>query len=122
VWPSIDGKWLRYTRGKTSECRFESVSVAHRQISEVTEIVADPPRRALQVLARQIGADRVQLFGDRIHVRSDSALSSESLTASLGEAGIVVADVRTITPTLEDVFIERLMRASDPETGREAHS
>jgi ABC-2 type transport system ATP-binding protein len=88
----------------------------------VTEIVADPPRRALQVLARQIGADRVQLFGDRIHVRSDSALSSESLTASLGEAGIVVADVRTITPTLEDVFIERLMRASDPETGREAHS
>jgi ABC-2 type transport system ATP-binding protein len=87
----------------------------------VTEVVADPPRRALQVLAGRLGADRVQLFGDRVHVRSDAALSSDALTAWLDAAGVAVAAVRPISPTLEDVFIERLIQASAAEAGPEDH-
>ena len=39
----------------------------------VLEVVAPPPRQAMDVCARALGRDRVQLFGDRLHVRADAA-------------------------------------------------
>jgi len=78
----------------------------------ILEVVADPPRKALQVLRARLGDDRVQLFGDRLHVHVDDASSAPELTGWLRDAGIEATHVRAIVPTLEDVFIELLSRTT----------
>jgi drug efflux transport system ATP-binding protein len=78
----------------------------------MVEIVVDEPREALQVLRERLDTDRVQLFGDRLHVRLDPDDSPETLSAMLSDAGVVATAVRPIVPTLEDVFIERLGRSA----------
>jgi ABC-2 type transport system ATP-binding protein len=70
------------------------------------EIVATPARDALQAARDAVGADRVQLFGDRLHVRLDREAAAGDLTSRLAAAGVTVTHVRTITPSLEDVFID----------------
>jgi ABC-2 type transport system ATP-binding protein len=72
------------------------------------EVVAAPPRRALEALRSALGADRVQLFGDRLHVRIESADREAAVRSALERAGVETAHVRPIRATLEDVFIERL--------------
>jgi ABC-2 type transport system ATP-binding protein len=74
-------------------------------------VIAAPPRRALQVLRERLGDDRVQLFGDRLHVRVDREEGQHEVIARLRSAGIPPTGVRTILPTLEDVFIELLASA-----------
>ncbi len=76
------------------------------------EIVAAPLRQALEVLRAARGNDRVQLFGDRLHVQVPGRESVHEVIATLGASGIEPSSVRTILPTLEDVFIELL--ASSP--------
>ena len=73
----------------------------------VFEMVATPVRVALERLRADFGADRVQLFGDRLHIKAASAAESDALQASALAAGVTVASLRPILPTLEDVFIER---------------
>jgi ABC-2 type transport system ATP-binding protein len=67
------------------------------------EVVAADVRGAHRLL-REHGV-RVQVFGDRLHVWSDrpDQEAATALTSLLGEA-----DVRPITPSLEDVFIAHL--------------
>jgi ABC-2 type transport system ATP-binding protein len=77
----------------------------------VAEIVASPPRRALVALRTRFGDERVQLFGDRVHLRIDRAPEATAAAEGLSRDGIAVASVRAIAPTLEDVFIERLADA-----------
>ena len=78
----------------------------------MVEIVAGEPREAMRVLREQLGDDRVQLFGDRLHVRLDPGQPVETATGVLTGAGVTVSGAREIAPTLEDVFIELLGRAS----------
>lgn len=84
----------------------------------ILEIVATPPRRALQLLRARLGPNGAQLFGDRVHVhaRPDDA---QTLAASLSGQGVEVSGVRRIVPTLEDVFIERLAGAA--ASGKGSH-
>jgi len=77
----------------------------------ILEIVATPPRRALQLLREHLIPNRVQLFGDRVHVHAGPE-ESETLSAWLSRQGVAVSSVRQIVPTLEDVFIERLAGAA----------
>jgi ABC-2 type transport system ATP-binding protein len=77
----------------------------------VLEVVADAPRRAMQALAASAGADRVQLFGDRLHLRADREPAAGEIEEVLAAAGVATMSVRRIVPTLEDVFIERLVTA-----------
>jgi len=72
----------------------------------VLEVVASPIRRALDVASASLGADRAQLFGDRLHVRVDDAASGEPLRERLVAAGIDVVQIRRVVPSLEDVFID----------------
>lgn len=76
------------------------------------EVVADPPRRALEVARTVADAGRVQLFGDRLHVRVGNDREFDPVLAALKQAGITVSDWRPIRPTLEDVFIDRLATSS----------
>ena len=74
----------------------------------LVEIVASPIRSALEVARARAGADRVQLFGDRLHVRFAHERDYEPVARALDAAGIGVASWRVIPATLEDVFIDRL--------------
>ncbi len=74
----------------------------------ILEIVAEPARRALAIVRDQVGAERAQLFGDRLHVRVRVAGDADAIVAGLARAGMPASSVRTVTPTLEDVFIERV--------------
>jgi len=77
----------------------------------ILEVVARPARQALTVLRTALGADRAQIFGDRVHVRVDDPRVASDLAARLAAAGIQEPSIRPIVPTLEDVFIERLAAA-----------
>jgi drug efflux transport system ATP-binding protein len=78
----------------------------------MVEVVVPDPRGALRVLRDRVGGDRVQLFGDRLHVRLAKSEPIEAISAWLAGAGVTATGVREITPTLEDVFIEQLGRGA----------
>jgi drug efflux transport system ATP-binding protein len=75
---------------------------------KMAEVVVDRPRDAMRALRGHMDPDRVQLFGDRLHVRLDPDDSPEALGARLADIGVAATAIRAIVPTLEDVFIERL--------------
>ena len=72
----------------------------------VFEIVVSEPRRALDRLRSAFGAERVQLFGDRLHAHVSSDVGADQIAAAIGQAGLEAGRVRQIVPSLEDVFIE----------------
>jgi ABC-2 type transport system ATP-binding protein len=80
----------------------------------ILEIVATPARRALAIVRGRVGAERAQLFGDRLHVRVETAAEGDALSQLLAREGVPAASVRLVTPTLEDVFIERVTRGPNP--------
>jgi len=82
----------------------------------ILEIVATPARRALAVVRDRVGPERAQLFGDRLHVRVDTLADADPLVAALAQAGVPASSVRPVTPTLEDVFIERVTKTRAPES------
>jgi ABC-2 type transport system ATP-binding protein len=86
-------------------------NLAASMTGAILEVVATPARQALHVLRDRLGRERVQLFGDRLHVRVDKASDAPAVTAELEQGGIHTAGVRQIVPTLEDVFIEKLAQA-----------
>ena len=73
----------------------------------VLEIVASPVREALDLVRREVGPQRAESFGDRIHVRVDEDSVAGALHDALVRAGIRVLQVRRVMPSLEDVFIEK---------------
>ena len=80
-------------------------------------------QRAADVCARVSGAERVQLFGDRLHVRVDARRRGRrACWPSSSARASRAASVRAIVPTLEDVFIERLAlaRAAGPSPAQPA--
>jgi ABC-2 type transport system ATP-binding protein len=90
----------------------DAPGVLQRSMSgAMLEIVATPVRKALHLLREKAGGNRVQLFGDRLHVHVDDASESEQLVAYLRQSGVGDPAARTILPTLEDVFIDRLARS-----------
>jgi ABC-2 type transport system ATP-binding protein len=77
----------------------------------VLEVVVESPRRALEMLAPAFGADRIQLFGDRLHARVDNERARDEIRAQLEQAGLPPISVRRVMPSLEDVFIDLLAGA-----------
>jgi ABC-2 type transport system ATP-binding protein len=81
------------------------------------------PRQARDVLAAGWGEARVESFGDRLHVRADTANDAARIIALLDAAGLSGARIRPVIPGLEDVFIERLAAAgSAPGPGPDRRS
>ena len=84
------------------------------------EVVTPRVRDARDVLARTLGETQVESFGDRLHVRGEREEDAARVGAILEAAGHPGASVRRIVPSLEDVFIERLVSARPgPPTGKD---
>jgi ABC-2 type transport system ATP-binding protein len=80
---------------------------------ELLELVAHPHREAADLVRAYPGIAGVQTFGERTHLRvADDAPPdvAHRLTDALAGRGIAVAALRPITPSLEDVFIDRIAR------------
>ena len=78
------------------------------------EIEADQPRQVATQLRGQLDADSVGLFGDRVHVvAQDAKRAIDQSEAILQKAGLAVQGIRTIEPSLEDVFVSVLAGEND---------
>jgi ABC-2 type transport system ATP-binding protein len=94
------------------------------QADEATlEVVARPPRRALERLRERDDVGEIEVYGERLHVRmprerrSGAEAAAGRLRAALVEAGLEVEQVRAIIPSLEDVFIARIRDAASAVPG-----
>ena len=76
---------------------------------EVIEIVCDRVRDAFRMLKGHPDVSEVQAFGDRLNVIVDGdGKTSPRLESLLRSQGISVVTIRTIAPSLENVFISLL--------------
>jgi ABC-2 type transport system ATP-binding protein len=79
----------------------------------VMEVIANDRDRAMAFLRGLEGAEDVQMFGERVHVRvrPGSPLSHvDRLANEVRGAGIDTESVRQVPPSLEDVFISRIAK------------
>jgi drug efflux transport system ATP-binding protein len=80
----------------------------------ILEIRSSEPRRAIAVLREQLahqGQDigAAGLFGDRVHlVTTDPEVARSAAKEALASASIGLQGIRTIDPSLEDVFVSVL--------------
>jgi len=78
------------------------------------EIQADQPRQVATQLRDHLDADSVGLFGDRVHVVTRQAQRAmDQSDAILKKAGLNLQSIRTIEPSLEDVFVSVLASEHD---------
>jgi ABC-2 type transport system ATP-binding protein len=81
--------------------------------ADLLEVVVTPVRQAKAALDGLSGVERVEVFGDRLHVWvSRSADGQAAIAARITAAGLGSPEIRPILPTLEDVFIARLTGGS----------
>ena len=84
---------------------------------QVVEVVIDRVRQGFSLLRSQPGLKEVQAFGDRVNVMvADPESSLPRLRALLAGNGIEVKSMRTIVPSLENVFISLLTHSHDGVT------
>jgi len=80
---------------------------------DVLEVAVDRPVEALEVLARVPAAREAALFGALLHVVvADAATDLAAVRDELERAGLAVARIEKILPSLEDVFVS-LIEAED---------
>ncbi len=81
---------------------------------EVLEIVCHPVRDAYRILKGISREMEIQAFGDRLHVLVDrSSARSGDFSSVLARGGVSVSGVRTIGPSLENVFISLLSQQKE---------
>ena len=75
----------------------------------ILEVRTPQPRKATALLREKLEALSVGMFGDRVHVvSSDPEAASVRAEAVLAEASVPLGGIRTIEPSLEDVFVSVL--------------
>jgi drug efflux transport system ATP-binding protein len=93
----------------------------------ILEVLAEPKRRAAELLHARADVSDVQVFGERLHATlaeaagEEARLAGEAIAAELTAAGIRVESARVTSPSLEDIFIARI-RAREGEGHEEAAS
>ena len=82
----------------------------------ILEVRSTNARRASALLRERLGADSVGLFGDRVHVVSRQPdAAARRIEQLLADAGLSVEAIRTVEPTLEDVFVSVLGEADEED-------
>ena len=74
------------------------------------EITTPEVTRALRIARTLPGIRSATIFGQAIHALIDDDLDLEHLRGLLLEHQIVVAEIRPLAPSLEDVFVELTYR------------
>ena len=75
----------------------------------VLELAAHPKQRAAEIARSDPVVEDVIEFGDRLHLRvAEASGPLERLPAALAAAGVDVARLRQVAPSMEDVFISLL--------------
>jgi ABC-2 type transport system ATP-binding protein len=75
----------------------------------ILEVRASEPRAACNLLRERLDRKSVGLFGDRVHVVTDDApRTSQRVVELLAEGEITPLSIRSIEPSLEDVFVSVL--------------
>ena len=80
----------------------------------VIELRGSPINLLRHVAHQDADVEDVQVFGDRLHLRVKAARAESvigRLPAALAAQGVTVSRIRSISPTLEDVFIELVEKA-----------
>lgn len=72
---------------------------------ELLELTTDQSEHALRVLKRKFGASRVSLFGDRLHLVTESEAQQREAKSELESAGVHILTCTPAQFSLEDVFI-----------------
>jgi hypothetical protein len=89
---------------------------------QVIEVIAQPQKRVVALLAGDHDVTDAQMFGERVHVRfgtTEGPAAVERVRAALDRAGIAIASLRPVPASLEDVFIDEVTHApADGSTGR----
>jgi ABC-2 type transport system ATP-binding protein len=89
----------------------------------IVELVANDQQSAMRIARSLGGVEDVQTFGERIHVRL-GARADKTFTTAFSEAldaqHVQVRSLREVPPSLEDVFIARLMAGDQPAGDRVA--
>lgn len=77
----------------------------------ILEVRTPEPRKVTLLLRERIAAQSVGMFGDRVHVVTTEADEAPAKVETvLAEAGLPLAGIRRIEPSLEDVFVSVLAR------------
>jgi len=77
-----------------------------RMRGELLEVIAEPLRKANEIIAGLPGVLGVQVFGERLHLWvEDAAACEEAVRNALIGGQITVTGIRRAAPGLEDVFI-----------------
>jgi ABC-2 type transport system ATP-binding protein len=88
----------------------EVKGIMHGRIVELR--IADP-RRAAALLRQSFPHDAVGIFGDRVHVRTDSpGAAVDGIRRILAGAALELTSIRETQASLEDVFVSVL--AAEP--------
>jgi len=77
---------------------------------QVIEIITDNIKKAYTLLKENYGTD-AQIFGDRINLVTDNKSEIEKIKSILNENNLSLISYRTITPSLENVFIHLVKKA-----------
>jgi ABC-2 type transport system ATP-binding protein len=79
---------------------------------EILEVRVERIREARALAAAHPAVRRAAIFGDRLHLTvAAGAEAAPAVNASFREAGLEATEARRVTPSLEDVFIERIAEA-----------
>jgi ABC-2 type transport system ATP-binding protein len=91
----------------------------------VIEIIARPHRVAAEILRKTRGVDNVEIFGERLHAWMSSVDPQEGdsvadrLSKELRDRDVEIDSARQTSPSLEDVFIQKIQAeaasAASPE-------
>ncbi|MBE0454705.1 MAG: ABC transporter ATP-binding protein [Roseovarius sp.] len=86
-----------------------------QEAGQVLDIAAEPVLPALEAL-EQAGFPDAALFGKRIHLLTRDVAAAEARIRTLfAERGIQLLDIVPRTPTLEDVFVYRILQQEQQE-------
>lgn len=81
------------------------------------EVATANPRAAKDELTRVLGANRVSLFGGKLHILAADEEEISLAKSALDQAGFAISAQKRIAPSLEDVFIDQVTQG---ETERAA--
>jgi ABC-2 type transport system ATP-binding protein len=74
----------------------------------ILEIVVETQEDAKRVLREHPVVRSLEVFGDRVHVLVTSVSDATTLAEVLRATGITASRIRSVPPSLEDVFVSRL--------------